>query len=50
LINKENEENEEKGIHMGILGYLGPLGSVALLIWMALPGVDMMAAATLGLR
>ena len=35
---------------MEVLGYLGLLGSVALLVWMALPGVDMMAGATLGLR
>jgi len=32
---------------MEIIGYLGLIGSVALLIWMALRGVDIMFAAIL---
>ena len=34
-------------MRMEIFGYLGLLGSVALLIWMALRGVDIMFAAIL---
>ena len=35
---------------MEIMGYFGLLGSVALLIWLALRGVDIVFAATMGIR